>query len=68
MEFVGQLKTNDGTNINGTKSMFFKIILEKIKEMGLKFSRGKLQKIMNYEEARIKLTNTQPNKLKSAAK
>ena len=23
---------------------------------------------MNYEEARIKLTNTQPNKLKSAAK
>ena len=42
MEFVGQLKTNDGTNINGTKSMFFKIILEKIKEMGLKFSRGKL--------------------------
>ena len=51
--------------------MFVLAILEKIKETRLKFSQGSvtvLQKMANYQEARDKLTNTQLNKLKSAAK
>ena len=51
--------------------MFILKILEKIKETRLKFSQGSLTalwEIANYEEARAKLTTTQLNKLKSAAK
>ena len=45
--------------------------LEKIKETRLKFSQGSvtiLKIIANYQDTRVKLTNTQLNKLKSAAK
>ena len=51
--------------------MFVLTILEKNKETRLKFSQGSvtvLSKIVNYQEARVKLTNTQLNKLKSTAK
>ena len=51
--------------------MFVLKILEKIKEARLKFSQGSvmvLYKSANYEEARVKLSNTQLNELKSAAK
>ena len=51
--------------------MFILTILEKIKETRLKFSQGRvtvLWKMANYQEAKVKLTNTQLNKLKSAAK
>ena len=51
--------------------MFILTILEKIKETRLKFSQGRvtvLWKMANYQEAKVKLTNTQINKLKSAAK
>ena len=68
---VGELKNVDGINPDGTQSMFILTILEKIKETRLKFSQGRarvLQKMANYQEARFKLTNTQLNKLKSAAK
>ena len=46
-------------------------MFEKIKETCLKFSQGSttvLQKMARYEEARVKLTNIQLSKLKSAAK
>ena len=45
--------------------------MEKIKENRLKFSQGSvtvLKKMANDQEARVKLTNTQLNKLKPAAK
>ena len=45
----------------------FLTILEKIKEMRLKFSQGSvtvLWKMVSYQEARVKLTNTQLNILK----
>ena len=48
--------------------MFVLTILEKIK---LKFSQGSvivLQKVTNYHEARVKLSNTQLNKLKSTTR
>ena len=51
--------------------MFLLTNLEKINEIRLKFSQGSakvLQKIANYQEARVKLTNTQLKKLKSDAK
>ena len=51
--------------------MFVLTILEKIKETRLKFSQGSvtvLQIMTNYQETRVKLTNTQLNKLKFAAK
>ena len=51
--------------------MFLLTILEKIKETRLKLSQGSvtvLQKMTIYQEARIKLTNTQLNKLKLTAK
>ena len=50
--------------------MFVLAILEKIKETRLKFSQGSvtvLKKMGNYQKAIVKLTNTQLNKLKSAA-
>ena len=51
--------------------MFVLTILEKIKETRLRFCQGSLtvlQIMANYKEARDELTNTQLNKLKSAAK
>ena len=51
--------------------MFVLIFLEKIKETRLKFPEGRvtvLQIMANYQEARVKLTNTQLSTLKSAAK
>ena len=71
IEFVGKLKNIDGVNADGTQSMFVLKILEKIKETRLKFSQGNvtvLWKIANCQEVRVKLTNTQLSKLKSAAK
>ena len=49
-------------------NLFILKILEKIKEMRLKFSQGSvavLQKMADYEEARVEPTNTQLNKLQS---
>ena len=49
----------------------FLMIFDKINEDRLKFFQGSvtiLKNMANYEEARIKLTNTQRNKLKSEAK
>ena len=71
IEFVWQLKNLGRINANRTQSMFVLTILEKIKETRLKFSQGSvtiLQIITNYQEARVKLTNAQLNKLKSAAR
>ena len=51
--------------------MFVLTILLKIKEKKLKLSRGSvtvLQKIAIYEEERVKLTNLQKSKLKSATR
>ena len=51
-------------------NLFILTILEEIKKR-FKFSQGSvtvLEKIANYQETRVKLTNTQLNKLKSAAK
>ena len=51
--------------------MFVLTSLEKIKERWLKLSGGSvtvLKKISNCQEARVKLRNTQLDKLKSAAK
>ena len=51
--------------------MFVLSIFEKIVETRLQFSQGSvtaLYKMANYQEARVKLTNTQSNKLKFAAK
>ena len=51
--------------------MFTLSILDKIKETRLKFFQGSVivvWNMVNYQEARVKLTNTQLNKLKSAAK
>ena len=63
---------NNATDVgNGDQSMFDIAILEKIKEMRSKFFPGSatvLQKMTNCQEARVKLTNTQWNKLKFAAK
>ena len=50
--------------------MFVLKILEWIKETRLKYSQGSvtlLQKVANYQETRVNLTNTQLNKLNSAA-
>ena len=75
IEFVGELKKLDGngnaTNAGNDQSMFVLTLLEKIKETRIRFSQGGvtvLQKMVNYEEARVNLTNTQLNKLKPAAK
>ena len=51
--------------------MFALAILEKIKETRLKFSQGSvtvLWKMADYQDARVKLTNTQFNKLKFTTK
>ena len=65
----GQLKKLSADH--NDESMFILTIFEKINEIRLKFSQGRLtvlQKIANYQEARNKLTNIQLNKLKSAAR
>ena len=62
---------NPGDAVLGNESMFVLTILEEIKETRLKVSQGSvtvLWKMANYQEARVKLTNTQLKKLKSAAK
>ena len=67
---VVQLKNLVGVNAGGVQSMLVLPILEKIKESRLKFSQGSvtvLWKMVNYEKARVKLTNMQLDKLKSAA-
>ena len=69
IEFVGQLKKVNNA-VNNPESIFILMILEKIKEKRLKLSQGSLTvwwKIANYQEATVKLTNTQLNRLKSAA-
>ena len=61
------MKNVDGMNADGAESMFILITLEKIKEMRLKFSHGSVTvlKIMtSYQEARVKLKNTQLIKVK----
>ena len=61
----------NATDAGNDQYMFVSTILEKIKETKLKFSRGSvtvLQKNANYQEARVKLTNTQLTKLKYVAK
>ena len=40
MEFVGQLKNEDGINADRKQSMYVLTILEKIKEMRLKLFQG----------------------------
>ena len=60
IEFVRQLKklNNDKNNV---ESLFILTILEKIEELRLTFSQGSvtlLRKMVNYQEARVKLTNT----------
>ena len=48
--------------------MFVLAVLEKIKETRVKLSRGSLtalKQLAHYEEARVKLTNTQLSKIKS---
>ena len=64
IEVVYQLKNVDSENVNDTQFMFVLKFLEKIKEIRLKLSQGKvtiLEKVTNYEEASIQL-----NKLKFA--
>ena len=70
LRFDGQLK-NPSNEILANESMFVLTTLEKIKGRRLKFSQGSvtvLEKMANYQEARVKVTITQLNKLKSAAK
>ena len=70
VEFVGQLK-NPGDVIVDNEFMFVLTLLEKIKEARLKFSQEDvtfLQKMANHQEAKVKLINTQLNKIQSAAK
>ena len=70
IEFVGQLKSpDDAIGVGG--NMFLLTILEKIKETRLKFSQGSvtvLEKMANRQEVKVKLTNTQLNKLESTTK
>ena len=65
IELVGQLK-NDNNQIVANESMFVLTILEKMKEARLKFSQGRVT--VKLQETRVKLTNTQLNKLKSTVK
>ena len=75
IEFVGQLKKLDdndnATDEGNDQSMFILTILEKKKEIRLKFSQGNVtasQKMGNYQETRVQVINTQLKKLKSAGK
>ena len=75
MNYVDKIKNHADPKaiqeIAFNESMFDLTILEKIKETRLKFSQESvtvLQKMVNYQEGRIKLTIMQLNKLRSAAK
>ena len=75
LEFTGQLKklhdNDNAADYGNAQSIFVLTIFRKHKKTRLKFSQGSvtvLKKMANYQEVRIKLTNTQLNKLKSAAK
>ena len=70
IEFVGQLKNPDN-EIVANGFIFVLTILEKNQRNEIKiFSRkcNSIIKTTNYEGVRVKLPNTQLNKLKSAAK
>ena len=70
IEFVGQLKNSDN-EIVANGFIFVLTILEKNQRNEIKiFSRkcNSIIKTTNYEGVRVKLPNTQLNKLKSAAK
>ena len=61
----------NATDAGNNQSIFVLTTLEKIKETRSQYSQGSvtvLQNMESYEEARVKLTNTQLNKSKSAAK
>ena len=62
IEFVDQLnKLNADSN---AESMFVLTTLEKLKQTRLTFSQGKvtvLWQVVNYQEVRVRLTNTQLN-------
>ena len=65
------IKNINGVDADVTQSMFLLKILEKIKETRLKSSQGSvtvLYEMINYQEKRVKLTNTELSKLKSEAK
>ena len=68
-QLVSKLQ-NPADVIVGNESMFVLTILEKINKTGLKFSQGVtfFWKMANSEKAKVKLTNTQLLKSKSAAK
>ena len=72
IEFVGQLKKLDGdgnaTHASNEQSMFALTILEKIRIEIFTRKCSSIIKDGKLLEARVKLTNTQLNKLKSAAK
>ena len=71
IETLGQLKNVDCNNVDGAESMFILTNLEKMKETRLKFSQGSVTVLKikaTYQEAKIKLTYSKLNKLKSAAK
>ena len=71
IEFVVQIKKLDGVNCDRTQNMFVLTILEKIKKTRLIFFQGRvsvLSKMLNYQEARVKLANIQLKKLKFATK
>ena len=40
IDFVRQLQNENGINVDGTQTIFILMILEKIKEVRLKFSQG----------------------------
>ena len=42
VEFVEQLNNTDSVNADGTESMFFSTILERIKEMRLNYFQGSI--------------------------
>ena len=75
VEFVGQLKKLDANDspadtAGNDQSMFVLTILEKIKEMWIKFSQGTvtvLWQMANNRKLRVNLPNIQLNKLKCTA-
>ena len=64
------MKNIDGINADGAGSVFILTILEKNKRNETKSSSRKCNSIImvKYQEGRVKLTNTQLNKLKFEAK
>ena len=73
IEFVGQLKNDDDMNADVMQSMFVLTILEKNQRNEVKIFSRKCKSLIKHgqeddQEARVKLTNTQLNKLKSEPK